>query len=325
MIRMPLPDILARIKEKTGLQEAELLTKIDAKCTSLAGLISKEGAAHIIANELGVKLFESSGKIRDLLPGMRNVEFLGRVTQLFDVKDFQRADGSAGKVGSFLVGDDTGVIRVVCWGSQADILKQITSGTPVKVSGGLVKESQRGFKEVHLNDYSKIILNPKENVPEVKSYKAPRKTLKELQESDEQVEVIGTIVQVFDPKFFEVCPQCGTRLKEVEGQWVCDEHSALMPDYSYLVNVFLDDGTENMRVVLFRNQAERLLAKTKEQMVGYRVNPETFEPLKTELLGEQFRLIGRAKKNTFFDRIEFIANQVHKAQPEEELARLSQQ
>jgi len=325
MIRMPLPDILARIKEKTGLQEADLLAKIDAKCTALAGLISKEGAAHIIANELGVKLFESTGKIRDLLPGMRNVEFLGRVTQLFDVRDFQRADGSAGKVGSFLTGDDTGVIRVVCWGNQADILKQLTTGTPVKVTGGLVRESQRGFKEVHLNDYSKVLLNPKENVPEVKSNKATRKTLKELQESDEQVEVVGTIVQVFDPKFFEVCPQCSSRLKEVEGQWVCNEHSALMPDYSYLVNVFLDDGTENMRVVLFRNQAERLLNKTKEQMVAYRVNPETFEPLKTELLGEQFRLIGKAKKNTFFDRIEFIANQVYKAVPEEELARMQQQ
>ncbi len=325
MIRMPMPDILARIKEKTGLQEAELLVKIDAKCTALAGLISKEGAAHIIANELGVKLFESNGKIRDLLPGMRNVEFLGRVTQLFEVRDFQRADGSAGKVGSFLAGDDTGVIRVVCWGSQADVLKQVTVGTPVKVSGGLVRESQRGFKEVHMNDHSKVLVNPNENVPEVKAYKAPRKTLKELQESDEQVEILGTIVQVFDPKFFEVCPQCGTRLKEVEGQWVCDEHSALMPDYSYLVNVFLDDGTENMRVVLFRNQAERLLTKTKEQMIAYRVNPETFEPLKTELLGEQFRFIGRAKKNTFFDRIEFIANQVYKAVPEEELARLQQQ
>jgi len=322
---MPMPDILARIKEKTGLQEAELLVKIDAKCTALAGLISKEGAAHIIANELGVKLFESNGKIRDLLPGMRNVEFLGRVTQLFEVRDFQRADGSAGKVGSFLAGDDTGVIRVVCWGSQADVLKQVTVGTPVKVSGGLVRESQRGFKEVHMNDHSKVLVNPNENVPEVKAYKAPRKTLKELQESDEQVEILGTIVQVFDQKFFEVCPQCGTRLKEVEGQWVCDEHSALMPDYSYLVNVFLDDGTENMRVVLFRNQAERLLTKTKEQMIAYRVNPETFEPLKTELLGEQFRFIGRAKKNTFFDRIEFIANQVYKAVPEEELARLQQQ
>jgi len=324
MIRMPLPDILARIKEKTGLTEADLMAKIEAKCVSLAGLISKEGAAHIIANELGVKLFEGGGKIKDLLPGMRNAEFLGRVTQLYEVRDFQRADGSAGKVGSFLVGDDTGVVRVVCWGNQAEIVKQLTAGTPMKVSGGMVRENQRGYKEVHLNEASKINLSPKEPVPEVKSNTATRKTLKELTESDEQVEVIGTIVQVFDPKFFEVCPQCSSRLKEADGQWVCGEHSAILPDYSYLVNVFLDDGTENMRVVLFRNQAERLLSKTKEQMVAYRANPESFEPMKTDLLGEQFRFIGRAKKNTFFDRIEFIANQVHKAQPEEELARLQQ-
>ncbi len=321
MIKMPLPELLARIKEKTGIQEAELMVKIDAKCVALAGLISKEGAAHIIANELGVKLLEG-GKIKSLMPGMRNAEILGRITQIFEVREFQRADGSNGKVGSFLTGDDTGIVRIVCWGNQADTLKQLTTGTPVKITGGMVRENQRGYKEVHLNETSKIIINPKENVPEVN--KPQRKTLKELQENDEQVEVVGTVVQVFDPKFFEVCPQCGTRLKEVEGQWVCNEHSAIMPDYSYLVNVFLDDGTENMRVVLFRNQAERLLGKTKEQMTGYRVSPETFEPLKTELLGEQFRFIGRAKKNTFFDRIEFIANQVHKAQPEEELARLQQ-
>lgn len=325
MIRMPLPDILARIKEKTGLQDADIMVKIEAKCVALAGLISKEGAAHIIANELGVKLFEGGGKIKDLLPGMRNAEFLGRITQIYEVREFKRADGTEGKVGSFLVGDDTGVVRVVCWGGQADILNQLSAGAPLKVTGGMVRENQRGYKEVHLNEASKVQLNPKETVPEVKSNKATRKTLKELTESDEQVEIMGTIVQVFDPKFFEVCPQCSSRLKEVDGQWVCNEHSALMPDYSYLVNVFLDDGTDNMRIVLFRNQAERLLTRTKEQMIAYRVNPETFEPLKTELLGEQFKFVGRAKKNTFFDRIEFIANQVYKANPQEELARVSQQ
>lgn len=325
MLKLPLPDIMSRIKEKTGLTEQDIMAKIEAKCTSLAGLISKEGAAHIIANELGVKLFENSGKIKDLLPGMRNAEVLGRITQIYEVREFQRADGTAGKVGSFLVGDDTGVVRIVCWGSQADVLTQITAGSPIKVSGGMVRENQRGYKEVHLNEASKINLTPKESVPEVKSNKATRKTLKELTESDEQVEVVGTIVQVFDPKFFEVCPQCSTRLKEADGQWVCGEHSAVMPDYSYLVNVFLDDGTENIRVVLFRNQAEKLLNKTKEQMIGYRITPETFEPMKTELLGEQYKFIGRAKKNTFFDRIEFIANNVNKANPEEELARVQTQ
>jgi len=186
----------------------------------------------------------------------------------------------------------------------------------------MVRENQRGYKEVHLNDHSTVNLSPTEDVPEVKDDKPERKMLKDLTESEEQVEVMGTVVQVFDPKFFEVCPQCSSRLKEVEGQWVCNEHNQTAPDYSYLVNVFLDDGTENMRLVLFRNQAERLLDKTKEQMLAYRTTPDTFEPIKTELLGEQFRLIGRAKRNTFFDRIEFIANQVYKANPEEEIARL---
>ena len=324
MIKIPLPEMLARIKEKTGVSEDELTAKIEAKCTQLAGLISKEGAAHIIANELGVKLFEGGGKIKNMLPGMRNAEVLGRVTQIYEVRNFQRADGGSGKVGSFLMGDDTGVIRIVCWGSQADTVKQLTDGQALKITGGMVRENQRGYKEIHLNESSKINLSPTETVPEVKVIKPQRKTLKELEESDEQVEVLGTVVQVFDPKFFEVCPQCNSRLKEVEGQWMCKEHNAAVPDYSYLVNVFLDDGTENMRVVLFRNQAERLLNKSKEQMVGYRVNPETFEPMKTELLGEQFRFIGRAKKSTFFDRLEFIANQVYKAQVEEELAKLQQ-
>ncbi len=322
MIRMPLPDMIARITKQSGLSEAELLKKIEEKCASLSGLISKEGAAHIIANELGVKLVENSGKIRDLLPGMRNAEALGRVTQIYELREFKRADGTGGKVGNFLVGDDTGVIRIVAWGNQADILKNLTQGMSIKITNAMVRENQRGYKELHLNEQSKITLNA-EGAPEIPAkIGATRKNLKDLQESDESVEVMGTIVQVFDPKFFEVCPQCSGRLKDVEGHWTCEEHGAVNQDYSYLVNVFLDDGTDSMRIVLFRNQAERLLSKTKEQMIAYKQEPHTFEHMKTELLGEQYKFIGRAKKNTFFNRIEFVANMVEKAKAEEEVAKV---
>ena len=37
------------------------------------------------------------------------------------------------------------------------------------------------------------------------------------------------------------------------------------------------------------------------------------------------KLIGRAKKNTFFDRLEFVAQQVYKADPKEELERLKEE
>jgi len=316
--------MIVKIKEKANLSEEEILKKIDDKCEQLSGLISKEGAAHIIANELGVKLIENSGKIKDLLPGMRNADVLGRVTQIYEVRQFQRADGNAGKVGSFLVGDDTGVVRIVCWGDKADNLQQLSTGQTIKVVNGLVKENQRGYKEVHLNDRSKLNLTPTETVPEVRTT-SQRKSLKDLRETEDRVEILGTVVQVFDPKFFEVCPQCSSRLKDIEGQWACDEHAAVNPDYSYLVNVFVDDGTENMRVVMFRNQAESLLGKSKEEMVAYRIAPDTFEPMKTELLGEQFVFTGRVRKNTFFNRLEFIAQGVQKANPEAELKRIEQQ
>ncbi len=89
------------------------------------------------------------------------------------------------------------------------------------------------------------------------------------------------------------------------------------------MNVFLDDGTENIRCVLFRQQAERLLGKTLDQLLPFRETPEQFEPTKTELLGQIVKFVGRAKKNTFFDRLEFNVQLVFpNPDPKEELAKM---
>jgi glycerol kinase len=104
---------------------------------------------------------------------------------------------------------------------------------------------------------------------------------------------------------------------------VCPEHSAVTPDFSYVMNVVLDDGTETIRCTFFRNQAERLLEKTKEELMKYRDSPESFEQVKTDLLGNQLKLIGRVNKNDMFDRLEFITQLVFlNPDPEEELKKL---
>ena len=54
MIDIPRAEIVTKIKEAKGLSEDEINAKIQEKLTQLAGLISEDGAAHIIANELGV-------------------------------------------------------------------------------------------------------------------------------------------------------------------------------------------------------------------------------------------------------------------------------
>lgn len=314
MIKMPLSDIINKISEKANISRAEIDVKIEQKLKQLSGLISKEGAAHIIANELGVKLFENiSGRlqIKNILAGMRDVETVGKVQQIFEARDFVTRDNRKGKVGSFVLADETSSIRIVCWGSQADNIAKFKENDVVKIISGYVRENN-GRKEVHLNDRGKLIINPRdETVGEVKVYaQAERKGIKDLTENDDNVEILGTIVQVFEPRFFEVCPECGKRVRQSEDGFACEVHNKVEPAYSYVVNASLDDGTENIRAVFFRNQALRLLNKTEEEMLKYKDSPDKFEEVKTELLGNFVKLIGRTTKNTMFDRIEFLANLV---------------
>ncbi|MCX6706739.1 MAG: hypothetical protein NT001_01205, partial [Candidatus Woesearchaeota archaeon] len=110
MIKVPYEIVREKIKDGAKISDSELDSRIKAKIDKLSGLISNEGAAHIIANELGIKLFEQASgrlKIKSILVGMRNVEIVGRVQQVFEVREFQ-TETRAGKVGSFVIGDETG-------------------------------------------------------------------------------------------------------------------------------------------------------------------------------------------------------------------------
>jgi len=327
MIKMPLNDIIEKISEKADISKSDIDVKIEQKLKQLSGLISKEGAAHIIANELGVKLFENvSGRLRikNILTGMRDVETVGKVQQIFEARDFVTKDNREGKVGSFVLADETGSIRIVCWGSQADNIANLKQNGVVKIVSGYVRENN-GRKEVHLNERGKLMINPKdETVGDVKAYdEANRKEIKDLNENDNDVEVLGTIVQVLEPRFFEVCPECGKRTKQGEEGFFCSVHNKIDPAYSYVMNAVLDDGSGTVRGVFFRNQALKLIKKTEEEMLKYKDNPNEFDAVKTELLGNFVKLIGRTSKNTMFDRIEFLANLVFTdVDPKTEMKRL---
>lgn len=329
MLKIPLQDIIEKIKQEKGLSEEEINFKIKQKLDQLSGLISKEGAAHIIANELGVKIFEQmQGKlqIKNILSGMRNLETVGKVTRLFELREFQTQNGT-GKVASYIIGDETGTIRVVMWGNQAETISKINEGNIIKISGAYVRENQ-GRKEIHVNDRSKLLINPEgETIGEVKqenNYPKPeKKAIKDLTEDMENIEILGTIVQVFELRFFETCPECGKRAAPEGDKFVCPVHSAVAPNYSYVMNVFLDDGTENVRCVFFKNQINNLLKKQEQDILRYKDDPQSFEQIKTHLLGNIIKVIGKSSKNQMFDRLEFVAQLVFpNPDPDEEIKNL---
>lgn len=327
-------ELVGTIKEKSSLSEEEIKTKIDSKLNQLSGLISKEGAAHIIANELGINLSsatpsaaDSRKKIKELASSDRNIEVVGRVVQVYEVREFN-SNGRAGKVGNFLLGDETGVTRIVLWNDKADLLKDLKQGVIVKIQNCYARSNNDRI-ELHLNDNSVIELNPAgEEIAAVSNANArpdaTRKKITELDIEDQNAEILGTIVQIFDPRFFEVDPDTGKRIRPgSDNQFHNAEGKEVTPDFSYVFNLFVDDGSDNIRVVCFRNQMQNVLNMSHEEVLKYREDPMAFEQKKHDLLGQMIKIQGRVVRNDMFDRLELISSRVFlNPEAKEEVERL---
>lgn len=327
MLNIPKDYIIKKIKEKTGLETEEINKKIEEKLKQLSGLISEEGAAHIIANELGIKLMEANDKlkIKNVFSGMRNVEIVGKVTKIYEVRHFQTGERS-GKVGNFMIGDETGVMRIVCWGEKADILEKLSEGNTIKIKSAYSRDNNNRV-ELHLNENSEIIINPEgETIKEVKTgISANRKKIDQLTSEDSSVEILGTIVSAYDPRFFEVCPTCAKRVRMQESVFICPEHGPITtPQYSYVMNTIIDDGTENIRAIFFKNQMQHLTNMTHEEILE--LKDKSFEDVKNDLLGKIVKVIGRVVINDMFSRKEFIAQIVESnPNPDDEIKKLNEE
>ncbi len=309
MINIPVKDIITKISKASGLSEEEIRKKISDKVSQLYGLVSEEGAAHIIANEYGIKVFDVSGelKLKDVLIGMKSVDVVGKVTRKYELREFN-TEKRKGKVANLMIADETASMRVVFWNDKTDDFTQIKEDDVIKIKGAYVRDNM-GRKELHLGDNSKLIINPEGiviNAKEKKDY--DKKHISELTEGM-TAEILGTIVQVFDIRFFEVCPNCNKRLRLKEDQFACEEHGVIKPKYNYVMNVFLDDGTGNIRVTLWKQQTQRLLKQDDEAVLILKEFPDKYEHFKTDLLGEQIKVLGTVKNN-LSGRVEFTADLV---------------
>ncbi|MBU0459528.1 MAG: hypothetical protein KKH52_02520 [Nanoarchaeota archaeon] len=323
MYKIPLPDLKEKIILSGKISAIDLDTKIKTKINELSGLISEEGAAHIIANELGINLIPKAEKmkIKELYAGMKDISTVGKITRIFEMREFQKNDRS-GKVCSLILGDETGTMRLVLWNDQVDQVKELSENMTILVKSAYVRENNNA-KEIHLGQQGELIPNPEgETITNVRESASTfqRKKIQELSDNQENIEIMGTIVQVFDPRFFYTCPRCRARVNDNQ----CAEHGPVEPETGYVLNLVLDDGSGTIRTVFWKNQIHHLLQKEEADLLTFKDNPPEFESLKTDLLGEQYKLRGRVKKNDMFERVEFSVQFVEKANPEEEIKQLEQ-
>ena len=76
--------------------------------------------------------------IKDLTPRMGNVELVAKISDIGEVREFNKF-GKSGRVATAKLKDDNGEIELSLWNEQID---QIGKGDTVKVTNGYVKEYQ---------------------------------------------------------------------------------------------------------------------------------------------------------------------------------------
>ena len=326
---MGVDEIVSKIVKATGKSESEVRELIKRKRAELANLVSEEGAAYLVAKELGLELVKKRVyrlKLKNLVGDMRNVNLVARVLRV-EPKEFRKSDGSVGKLASIYLGDETGVVRLVLWGEEAKACHELARGDIIAITNGVTKE-RFGSVELGLGRYGFLKrLEASEldfELPSCEEIEAKfgiarasrayeRKEIKELKRGD-AAKLVASIVQVFDvPPVFYACPICGKRLAANE---TCDEHGA--SSAIAVLSGVIDDGTGNLRFVAFREQALSLLGvKSCDELKGARSALEFGE----KLLGKEFELLGYVKLNKLFGKLEFVVNEAREVNWESELKR----
>ena len=319
-----LKEILQEIIKVSGLSEEEIKKRVEDKKTELSGLVSSEGAAYIVGKELGVNLLKETKKkhlkIKNVVSGMRSVDLLGRVVDISERRDFEK-EGRKGSVVNVVLGDETGTIRLSLWDKEIDILKklQVSEGDVLGVNNGYVKEDSRGNNELRLGKFGKTekvegktIEIPKGEDIEKAFDSVKVRDIVDLKEG-EYSEIRASVVQLFRRNpLFEVCPKCEGRIEKSDDAWLCKDHGNVEPRYQLVVSGVVDDGSGNVRAVFFRDLAEKVLGKKTEDI--RKIYLKVSDPLSVyenlNVLGNEFLIRGRVRKNHFRERMEFIANEV---------------
>ncbi|MFX1314424.1 MAG: hypothetical protein ACFE9T_01040 [Promethearchaeota archaeon] len=257
-----------------GIDEEEIERQVKEKFNDYQGFMSKQAILILIAKEHGLTVHGSSGNsaiyqkveneidyndfivpVSKIIENMNNIVITGRIIKKFNKKEFLKKDGSVGMVGSFIIADSSGQIKIVVWNEQTEIMdnEYFNGGQVIQIIGGYSKKGLKEELEVHLSKKGRIVLSPKSidsiNLPEIYE---PRKRsnerniskimIKDLYNKDGFIRAITGIAQI--EEFKEITLKNGEK--------------------TFLLKLILTDDSSSIRVLvwgMYAVESLRILSK----------------------------------------------------------------
>lgn len=177
----------------------DFLQRIQDKVEGMGGLCDEPMAAMLVANELG---FSDVGrdcvKIENITSESGQVNFIARIISVFDVKEFIRNDGTVGRVGNVIVGDESGKIRLTLWDNMADMVKagKIKVGQTYQISG----YSKQGYSGMEVNIGNNGVLA---ECDEEINVAANNQKIKDIKDGMGNLNLTGKVLEISEVRIFQ--------------------------------------------------------------------------------------------------------------------------
>src|SRR5690349_15497266 len=150
------------LSKNPGMQRDELLNMIERKKQDSHGLLSEEGAARLLAQQLaglsGESVNISDLRISSVQAGLSDATISGEILSISQLREFQRSDGSIGKLVRVKLRDSSGQITCVLWDSTAEMVERerLVMGSALRLAHGYTRLGLAGEVEFHLGSRSNI-------------------------------------------------------------------------------------------------------------------------------------------------------------------------
>src|SRR6266446_7110650 len=150
------------LAKNPSMPREELFSMIERKKQESHGLLSDEGAVRLLAQQLaglsGQSVNISDLRISSVQAGLSDATISGEILSISQLREFQRSDGSVGKLVRVKLKDSSGQITCVLWDSTAEIVEkeQLGNGSKLRLAHGYTRLGLAGEVEFHLGSRSSI-------------------------------------------------------------------------------------------------------------------------------------------------------------------------
>jgi replicative DNA helicase len=106
------------------------------------------------------------------------------------------------------------------------------------------------------------------------------------------------------------------------GKAKCAEHGEVEASNALVINTVVDDGTESLRAIFFRDNAEKLIELIADEIAVHNVD-KRYEWIRERALGKELLLVGKVKNNKVFNHLEMLVDEIKEINPLEESKRIA--